>query len=175
MTVREAIETRKSVRTWEDRDVPSEVLDRVMGAVRLAPSARNQQEWRFVVVRDAKLRAAVADAAAGQRFVGEAPVVVVACAVTDRRTMRCGHPAFLIDVAIALDHLSLAAVEEGLGTCWIGAFDPDRVRELLGIPSGVEVVELMPLGYPARPGTTRKDRLGHEQIVFADRWRPEKP
>jgi nitroreductase len=170
MTVREAIETRKSVRSWKDRPVPDDVLQRVMDAARVAPSARNQQEWRFVVVRDAELRARLSEAAGGDRFIAEAPVVLVACAETDGRRMRCGHPAFLVDVSIALDHIALAAVEEGLGTCWIGGFDVDAVRSAVGIPNDIEVVELMPLGYPADPHPAKKRRLSLEQIVRFERW-----
>jgi nitroreductase len=84
--------------------------------------------------------------------------------------MHCGHLAFLVDVAIAIDHLTLAATEEGLGTCWIGKFDPDRVRDVLGIPAEIEVVELIPLGYPADPSAAKKKRLPLEQIVHRERW-----
>lgn len=170
MTVREALETRKSVRSWDDRPVEPEKLERVLEAARLAPSAKNVQEWRFVVVTDAQKRSALGNAAGKQAFVGAAPVVIVACAQTDRRLMSCGHPAFLIDVAIAIDHLTLAAVEEGLGTCWIGAFDPQAVRQILGIPTDIEVVELVPLGYPKDPAKKSKNRLSISEIVHRDAW-----
>ncbi|MFP4113801.1 MAG: nitroreductase family protein [Spirochaetota bacterium] len=172
MTVREAIESRKSVRAFKAQDIPQEILDRVMDAARLAPSARNEQEWRFIVVRDAALRARLAEAA-GAEFVGSAPVVIVACAETDKRLMRCGQPAYVIDVAIALDHITLAAVEEGLGTCWIGGFSADTVRTALGIPHEIEIVELLPIGFPARDddlAATRKKRLALTDIVRFDRW-----
>lgn len=170
MTVHEAIRTRKSVRAWADRPVARETLERVMEAARLAPSARNDQEWRFVVVTDEGLRGKLAAAAKNQVFVGQAPVVIVACAETDRRTMACGHPSFLIDAAIAIDHITLAAVEEGLGTCWIGAFDALEVRSILGIPKSIEVVELLPLGYPADASPVQKKRLSLDEIVRWERW-----
>jgi nitroreductase len=107
---------------------------------------------------------------AGQGFVGEAPVVIAACAQTDRHNMRCGIPCYPIDVAIAIDHLTLAATAEGLGTCWIGSFDPDRVRRILGIPPDIEVVELLSLGYPRDPNPTAKSRLPFEAIVHRERW-----
>ena len=172
MTVEDAIRTRKSVRSYLDRPVTPETLRAVMEQVRIAPSARNDQEWRFVVVTDPATRAAIGEAANGQRFVGDAPVVIVACAETDRRLMACGHPSFLIDVAIALDHLTLAAAEAGLGTCWIGAFDPDKVRSILGIPKHIEVVEIMPMGYPSNPGPEPKRRLDYESIVSENSWSP---
>jgi nitroreductase len=170
MTVQDAIRARKSVRSFEDRPVPEETLARVLEAARLAPSAKNVQEWRFVVVTDEALRTRIAEASGNQKFVGKAPVVIVACAETDRRVMSCGHLAFLIDVAIAIDHLTLAATEEGLGTCWIGAFDPGKIRQILGIPSEIEVVEVLPLGYPADPSIKQKDRLPASEIVHRERW-----
>ncbi len=124
----------------------SEKLDRVLEAARLAPSAGNRQEWRFVLVTDPDMRQQLATAANGQSFVGQAPVVIVACSVDNEYVMPCGQLSAPIDVAIALEHVALQATEEGLGTCWIGAFDEAAVKELLGIPESVRVVELMQLG-----------------------------
>ena len=122
-----------------------------------------------MVVQEKQLRAKLVEAAGGQVFVGQAPVVIVACAVGTDHVMPCGLPSFSIDVAIALDHLSLVAVEEGLGTCWVGAFDQEKVKALLGIPSDVCVVELMPLGYPAdTPRDKQRKDLG--EIAMRERW-----
>ncbi len=170
MDVFEAIRTRKSVRTFADRPVEEALLRRLFEAVRLAPSARNAQEWRFVAVRDRTLRRRIALDAAQQPFIGEAAVLLACCAQTDGRIMRCGQAAYPIDVAIAMDHLSLAAAAEGLGTCWIGSFDEGLVREILGIPQGVRVVQLMPLGYPADPSPVEKNRLKVDQILRVGRW-----
>ncbi len=170
MTVWEAIQKRFSVRQYQERPVESEKLDRVLEAARLAPSAGNRQEWRFVVVTDADMRSALVAAANGQRFVGEAAVVIAACAVGTDHVMPCGQPSYPIDVAIALEHIALQATEEGLGTCWIGAFNEDRVKELLSIPESVRVVELMTLGYPAISGGA-KDRLQQQEIVMYEGWR----
>jgi len=169
MDVFDAIKARRSVRSYLDRDVEEEKLRQVLEAGRLAPSASNRQEWRFVVVRDAQLRQKLVAAAHGQRFVGEAPVVIVACAVQSDHIMPCGHPSHLIDVAIAIDHMTLAARELGLGTCWIGAFDPDEVRRVLGIPGDVEVIELLPLGYPSEWPQARP-RKPFEEVVCFDSW-----
>lgn len=169
MDVMEAIRQRRSVRSYEDREVEEEVLKQVMEAGRLAPSARNLQEWKFVVVRDKALREKLVDAAGGQQFVGEAPVVIVACAVEHDHVMSCGHPSHLIDVAIAIDHITLAACELGLGTCWIGAFDQRKVRDILGIPDSVEVIELLPMGYPtAWPDARLRKPFG--EVVCYDGW-----
>lgn len=170
MDVYEAIRTRKSVRAWSDRPVEVDRLGRVLEAARFAPSARNGQEWRFVVVSDAVLRRRLGVEAAAQEFVAAAPIVLACCAETDGRVLRCGQPASTIDVAIAMDHLSLAAAAEGLGTCWIGSFDEGKVREILGIPPAVRVVQLMPLGYPRDPSPVVKQRLELSQIVHRERW-----
>jgi len=170
MNVIDAIKIRKSVRRYLDKPVEDDKLNTVIEAGRLAPSASNRQEWRFVVVRDPETRERLAEAAGGQRFVGEAPVVIAACAETDGHVMMCGQLSYPIDVAIALDHMTLVAVGLGLGTCWIGLFDEKKVKGILGIPEEIRVVQLMPLGYPAEPSAIRKNRLPFDRIVKYDRW-----
>jgi len=169
MDLTTAIDQRFSVRSFKKYGIEPDKMARVMEAARLAPSASNRQEWRFVVVRDERMRERLADAARGQAFVGEAPAVIVACAVTADHVMPCGLHCFPIDVAIAMSYITLAATAEGLGTCWIGAFDPDKVREVLGIPIDVVVVGMLPIGYPegTAPG---KKRLAMDEIVFNEKW-----
>jgi nitroreductase len=169
MELYEAIRTRRSIRSYQDKPVPENVLRRILEAGRLAPSARNRQEWRYIVVRDPETRARLSVAAKGQPFVAEAPVVLVACALESGYVMTCGQPSHLIDVAISLEHIALAATAEGLGTCWVGAFFQDQVKEILGIPDEIEVVELMPLGFPAETPTARNRKAFDEAFVF-DRW-----
>jgi len=170
MNVSEAIRTRKSVRSYLPKQVEDEKLTAVLEAARLAPSASNRQEWRFVIVRDAETRRKIAEAANNQTFVGEAPAVIVACAETDGRIMMCGQPCYPIDVAIALDHIALAAVEHGLGTCWIGAFNEEKVKQILSIPEKIRVVELMPIGYATDPSPVEKKRLSLDAIVKHEHW-----
>lgn len=170
MDVYDAIRIRRSVRAFLRQPVEKEKLDRIFAAVRLAPSARNRQEWRFVVVTGDVMRGRLAREAANQPFLAEAPVVLACCAETDGRVMRCGQPCYPIDVAIAMDHLSLAAAAEGLGTCWIGSFDEGIVKGLLGIPEAIRVVELMPLGYPADPAAVEKTRLSVPEFLRFERW-----
>ncbi len=168
MDVFEAIEERYSCRTYEDRAIEPEKLDRVLDAARLAPSACNFQDWRFVVVRDAATRAKLVAAADNQKFVGSAPAVIVACSNSDH-VMRCGQAVGPIDIAIALEHIALQATAEGLATCWIGSFFPDKVRAILGIPKDIQVIELMPIGYPAGKCPARK-REPLAKIVSYDKW-----
>lgn len=169
MDVQEAIGTRRSVRAYADKPVEEAKLDRVLEAARLAPSASNRQDRRFIVVRDSQTRKKLAKAACDQSFIGTAPVVIAACATESSRVMACGQPAYTVDVTIAVDHMTLQAVEEGLGTCWIGAFHEDEVKQVLGIPDTVRVVSLLPLGYPQQvpDPTPRKLR---EALVAFDRW-----
>ena len=169
MDVVEAIKQRYSVRSYRDDPVDEHTVNELMEAARLAPSASNRQEWRFVVVRDADTRQKLCKAASGQQFVAEAPVVIACCAQSDGHVMACGHPCFLIDVAIAIDHITLRAVELGLGTCWIGAFDQPKVKDILGIPKEIEVVQLLTVGHPA-DAWREKHRLDMNELVRFESW-----
>jgi nitroreductase len=169
MDVIEVIKKRRSVRSYTDKPVERDKIQRLLEAARLAPSASNRQEWRFVVVTDEKRRAALAEAANNQEFVAQASVVIAACAEHDGHVMRCGQACYPIDVAIAVDHMTLQAVAEGLGTCWIGAFYEDQVRQILGIPEEIRVVELLTVGYAAgSPGP--RSRLPLRQIAHWEAW-----
>ena len=170
MDVMEAIRKRCSVRSYQDRAVEMEKLESILEAARLAPSASNRQEWRFIVAQDRNIRQCLMQAAKGQAFVGQAPVVIACCAKTDNHVMTCGQMCYPIDVAIAIEHMALKATEEGLGTCWVGAFYEDKVKEILGIPKDIRVVELLALGYPANPPTGHKDRLHFKEIVMYEKW-----
>jgi len=168
MDVYEAIRSRRSIRAYKSDTVPREALDRILEAARLAPSARNRQEWRFIVVTDKQKIAELAEAANGQSFVAEAPVVLAFCA-TRMHVMGCGVDAGVVDTSIPLSYVTLAAVAEGLGTCWLGAFKQDRVRQLLGIPEEVLVVGVTPLGYPAKsPAPTSRKSV--EEVVSFEGW-----
>ena len=171
MNVMEAIKNRYSVRGYKNRPVEREKLNKILEAARFAPSASNKQEWRFIVVQDKDTRQHLMEAAKNQPFVGEAPVVIACCAKTDDHIMTCGQMCYPIDVAIAIEHMALEAVEEGLGTCWVGAFYEDRVKKILGIPQDIRVVELLALGYPAKPCSDSKERLSIEEIVMHERWK----
>lgn len=169
MDVYEAIGRRRSIRKYQPRKVENDKLDRVLEAGRLAPSAKNLQEWRFVVVRDEGRRKRLAEAAKGQTFVGEAPVVIAACATVTDYVMTCGQLTYPIDLAIAVDHMTLAATAEGLGTCWIGAFYEEEVKRILKIPPEVRVVALLPIGYPAEEPSARP-RKDRDDIVTFESW-----
>ena len=164
MELTEAIKKRKSIRVYKNESVPEAVLQRVLEAARLAPSASNQQRWKFIVVRDPEKRKLLSIAANGQPHVAGAPVVIAGIATDINRIMMCGLPTYQIDLAIAIDHITLAAVNEGLGTCWIGAFSQEQARKVLGVPDSYTIVGLLPLGFPAEEGRP-KNRKSLDEIV----------
>lgn len=168
MTVLEAIRRRYSCRLYENQPIEPDKLERVLEAARLAPSAQNLQDWRFVVVTDRATRIELAEAANNQMFMAGAAAIIVACSNSDY-VMRCGQAVGPIDVAIALEHIALQAVEEGLATCWIGSFCPDKIRAIFGIPEDIAIIELMSLGYPADKPKEPK-RLPLNKISCYEKW-----
>jgi nitroreductase len=164
MDVFEAIQKRRSIRLFVRRAIEPEKLQRVLEAGRLAPSARNMQNWRFISVHDQNLRNKLMDASKTQYFVGQAPAVIVGCGTMTDYVMSCGQHAYSINVAIAMTQMMLQAVEEGLGTCWVGAFDEEKVKELLSIPEDTRVVGLLPIGYPGEKPDART-RNPYEEVI----------
>jgi nitroreductase len=179
MNVHEAIQMRRSVRAYAARPIGPEVMERMRAALRSAPSACNYQPWRFIFLTDRELRLQVAQAAAGQLWMADAPVLLVGCGLEESAYKKMGGRgnSVDVDVAIALDHLTLAAVAEGLGTCWIGAFDEAAVRRYLNVPPEAKIVAMMPLGYPASADLNRpleeSRRKGAAEIFREDRYRSE--
>jgi len=167
MDVLEAIEKRTSVRVYEDKPIPEEKLRKILEAARLAPSARNCQDHQLVVVKNEKIRKQIAAGDTSESFIGTAPVVVVAVALNPEYVMPGGIPAHPVDIAIAVDHMTLVAVEEGLGSCWIGGFNRGRIKEILGIPDRYRVVVLLSLGYSAE-SPKRKPRKPLKEIISYD-------
>lgn len=166
MDVYTAIKERRSIRSFKDIDIEEEKLKKVLDAGRLAPSANNRQNWKFILVRDKEKRKRLAKAAKEQAFVGEAPAVLVMCATESSKVMSCGQPAYTIDLSIALSYMVLEAWEQGLGTCWLGAFIEDEVKKILDIPQNVRVVAMSPLGYPNESPEPRPRKKFDEVVCF---------
>jgi len=169
MAVLDAIRRRYSCRAYQDKSIEREKLDCILEAARLAPSAKNAQDWRFVVVTDRDIKRQVAGTTNRPEVFEKAGAIIAACSNSDY-VMRCGQAIGPIDVAIALEHISLQAADLGLGTCWIGSFDAGKVRQILGIPDDIIIVELMALGYPAGSKPEPK-REPIEKIVCYDTWK----
>jgi len=169
MGVLDVIQARRSIRKYKEDPIPEEVLRRVLEAARLAPSGKNLQPWKFIIVRDIELKEQLARASFGQYFMVKAPVIIVACGFPDNCYARMGRymKSWAVDVSIALEHLILQAQEENLGTCWIGAFEEKEVKLILKVPENVRVLAMTPLGYPDEQPRSR-GRKSLEEIISFD-------
>ena len=172
MDLMDAIKTRRSIRKYKETPVPENLLKEVLNSARLAPSADNAQPWRAIVVMDEQLKLKLVAASYNQKFLALAPLVIVVCGVPDEAFQTIGGymSAHVIDAAIAIDHMTLAAHAIGLGTCWIGWFKEDKVREILGIPEDIRVVALTPLGYPDE-SPERTPRKNLDDLVMYDKYK----
>jgi nitroreductase len=164
MDVFEAIKARRSIRKYRSEPIPDEKLGLIFDAARLAPSADNRRPWRFIIVRNADRKKALAKVADNQTFFKDAAAIVAA--VGDREVSTRWHEK---DTMIALEHMVLAATALGYGTCWIGSFDEDGVKRLLKIPEKMKVVALLPIGIPdEKPAARSRKELS--EIFFKEEW-----
>ncbi len=163
------VQQRYSVRAYRPDPVPDEALQKVLEAARLAPTAANRQAFGLIVVHTEGRRDELGRVYS-RPWLADAPIVIAACGIPAANWVRRDGRNYVdVDVAIVMDHLILAAANEGLGACWIGAFDPDAAHEVFGLPEGVEPIALTPLGYPAdewRP----KNRKELAELVHHERW-----
>lgn len=171
MKVLDVIQKRRSVRKYKEDPIPEKAFMRVLEAARLAPSGKNFQPWKFIIVKDKALKEKLAQASAGQFFMAEAPIIIVGCGFPDNCYAHMGRymKSWSVDVTIALEHLILQAQEEGLGTCWIGSFEEEEVKAILNIPENVKVLALTPLGYPDEIPRFR-GRKSLDEIISYDRF-----
>jgi len=187
MEVLEAIKTRRSIRQYKTTPVDDKTLELVLEAARWAPSWKNTQCWRFIVVRDGRIKAEIANCLikskrgdvfvdnAGTMAVKQAPVLIVACAELGKSGLNAGVFAtdkgdwYMFDTALAMQNLVLAAQAMGLGTVHLGLFDAKKAAEILDVPEGFCVVSMTPLGYPDEQPAVRP-RKELSEIVFYDRF-----
>ena len=178
MSILDIIKKRQSVRRYQDRPIEDDKLKLILEAARLAPSSSNSQPWHFIVVKDRELRkkldqAVPLGAAAINKFIEEAPVVIIGCVTPNffqKVTALFGRENHIIDVSIAMEHMVLEAEELGLGTCWIGWFDEGKVKKLLNVPKAAKVVAMMALGYPKEGGTHATTRKPLQDIYSVDKY-----
>lgn len=170
MNVFRAISERSSIRSYEDKEVENDKIEKILEVGRLSPSAGNIQRWKFIVVKNKETIRQIAEASRNQMFVAEAPVVIVACSVESSHIMTCGQPAYTVDLSIAFSYMILEAYELGLGTCWIGAFFEEPIKKILNIPEDVRVVALTPLGYPKDNLIISKKRKNLDEIVCYEKY-----
>jgi nitroreductase len=162
MQVQDAIKTRLSVRRYADKVIPDEDMQVLLRALQLAPSANNLQNWEFVFVGDPELKRNLIPACSGQRFVGDCAYLIAAVADPTQKW-------HMVDITIALTNLTLQAVELGYGTCWIGAYDENQVKQILNIPDGKKVVICMALGTPEGRHIPR-GRKAIDSFVYLDQF-----
>ena len=163
------IEKRASVRSFTDEAVSEDTLDRVLEAGRIAPSAKNRQAWRFIVIRKPEMRTKVQEAAFGQEYVGQAPVIIALCTTNVEYKMPNGQLSYPVDMGIACSFMMLQAVHEDLGTCVVTTFEEEDVKALLTVPYQMRVVMLLALGHPAEP-VERSRRMSMSRVVAYDHW-----
>ncbi|HIY49213.1 MAG TPA: nitroreductase family protein [Candidatus Barnesiella excrementavium] len=165
------VKARKSVRAFTPAQVERDKLEYMLEVARLAPSAVNFQPWCFVVVRDSEQLKALHQCYPREWF-ASAPACIVVCGNHEASWKRAadGKDFCDVDVAIATEHLALAAVEQGLGTCWVCNFDVPRCREVLNLPPSWEPVVLMPVGYPADLSETERKRKPLNDVVKWERF-----
>jgi Nitroreductase len=142
MDTLQAIQNRKSIRAYQDKAVPRELLERILEAGRLAPSARNIEPWHFIVVTDQEKRKALSKGMYA-KFVAGTPLVIVVCG-----DKKASSDWYAVDASLAAENMVLAAVSEGLGTCFVGSFDEADVKAVLGVPEDFEVIVMITVGYP---------------------------
>ncbi|HLR35275.1 MAG TPA: nitroreductase family protein [Tissierellales bacterium] len=168
MDVLSAMQGRRSIRKYSNQPVEEEKLLKVLEAARLSPSAKNEQNWRFIVVKDSETRKKLTEAI-DQPFVGEAPIILVGCGTEPESVMRGGQPRYTVDLSIATSYMILEAYEQGLGTCWLGSYDENGVKEVLDIPKEVRVVAITPLGYPDE-APSQRPRKELKEIISYDKY-----
>ena len=171
MEFHEVMEKRYSIRAFQKKDVPKDKVDAIIKAVMSCPTAGNLQSYRVWVVRDKEKKAAVSKAAFGQTFIADAPVVFVFCTSPGNASNygNRGKELYSIqDATIATTFAHLAAAAEGLGSCWVGAFDPEAVIKALDLPQNMTPVSILPIGFPTKlPSSTSRKPL-KEMVTFYD-------
>ncbi|MEM3627853.1 MAG: nitroreductase family protein [Candidatus Bathyarchaeia archaeon] len=171
--VLEAIKGRRSIRAFKSQDIAEETVNKLIEAACWAPSAGNIQPWEFIIVRNSEIKQKLVEAALGQEFIAEAPVVIVVCANEERSARGYGLRGKTLyciqDTAAAIQNIHLTAYSLGLGTCWIGAFREEEARKALKIPNGVRPVAIIPVGYPDEfPQPPRRRPM--QQAVHYETW-----
>jgi len=173
MDIFQVIRDRRSIRKYKDTPVDREKIEQILDAARLAPSWKDMQCWRFLVLSDAEQRAKVLEAFPddnpGKKAIAMAPVVIVVCADPRESGVENGIEYFIADTAIAFEHLCLAAHALGLGTCWMGWYNEEQIKRALAIPDDIRIIGITPLGYPDQEPKARP-RKELQEIAYFNEW-----
>lgn len=173
MDVETALKTRRSIRKFKTTPVPDEIVAKILELANTAPSAGNLQSRDFIVVQNDEVKAKLAKAALAQEFVYEAPVVIVVCGNEKRSGSGYGSRGKNLyniqDADAAVMHILLSAHALNLGTCWVGAFDDDKVSVILGLPEYIKPIAIITIGYPEKTAAATS-RVPIEKLVHTDKW-----
>lgn len=173
MDLFQAIVDRRSIRKYQETPVEAEKLRQILDAARLAPSWKNMQCWRFLVIGDATKKALLLESFPvdnpGRKALAQAPLVILVCADPAESGVENGIDYFVADTAIAFEHLCLAAQAVGLGTCWMGWYDEAQLKVAAEIPPHIRVVGVTPLGYPDQEPKARP-RKDLKEIAYLEEW-----
>jgi len=169
MNFQELMRHRYSVRAYKSDPIEPAKLNQILTAVQFAPTAANRQPFKLIIVKTEGIQASIRAIYDRDWFVS-APIIICACGIPEQGWVRADGKSYLdVDIAIVMDHLSLAAADLGLGTCWVAAFDVIAARDFLKLPTRIEPIILMSLGYPADlPG--QKVRKPIEELIYYQDW-----
>jgi len=163
---------RQSIRKFQNRDIPADLLLKVLSAGNAAPTAGNLQARDFIIVKDSKTKKLVAEAAMNQNFIADAPVVIIVCANYPRSMRVYGEKGKLYaeqDATAAIENILIAACAVGLGATWVGAFYESKISAILEIPEFSKPVAVIPMGYPAED-PDKKSRYPVEELIHWEKW-----
>jgi nitroreductase len=170
----DAVKSRRSIRKFESTDIGEDNVNEILEVGFSAPSAGNRQPWRVVVVRNKNTKAALVEAALNQKFIAQAPVVLVVCAVPEESAERYGKRGktlyVLQDTAALTQNLLLAAHLKGYGACWVGAFDETLATKAVNAPDNMRPVAIMPIGHVAGSAPEKQSRRRLEEVVVAEKF-----
>ena len=161
---------RRSIRQYEDKPIPKEILDAILETSRTTPSAGNCQPWHIFVIESKEKREELVPHAWNQKFIASAPVALVICADINRTIERYkerGRDLYCLqDTAAMIQTIMFSASALGLGTCWIGAFDEEKVAEALGLAPEMRPIAILPMGYPAADPPVWRRREVEEFVTY---------
>lgn len=173
MELFETIEKRRSVRKYKNTPVEKEKINQILNAARLAPSWKNMQCWKFLVLESQEKRnavlSAIPDANPCKKGIAQAPVIILVCANPQESETDHGIDYYVADAAIAFEHICLAATALGLGTCWVAWLNEKELKNNLKIPDNIRIIGLTPLGYPEfQPNPRPRKELS--EITYYESW-----
>ena len=157
------IKERRSIRSFKPEPISHKVIEEILTAAINAPSSGNVQDWEFIIVKEKENKKKIAEAALGQNFISEAPVIIVVCSNLKRISYVYGQRGKYLysiqNTAAAIENILLSAWDKGLGSCWVGAFNEIEIKKILNLPNEIRPLAIIPIGYPKQipPKSERRD------------------